>query len=169
MRVYLLRHGEAADPILSDRDDDRPLTQAGRERLRRSAAAWAASGEPAPDLWIVSPLVRAVQTAEICASAFGSDAPIEIWRGLVPDARVSAAVERVEAEARPCVALVGHQPLMGGIAAFLLGWSTVPAQVQPGAILAVDRDDEGLGRLAWHMPPPMGADAPRILRPPQLS
>jgi len=133
--------------------------------VRRSAAAWAASGEPAPALWIVSPYVRAVQTAEVCAAAFESDAPIGTWRGLVPDARVSTAIERIGAEAPACVALVGHQPLMGGIAAFLLGWSTVPAQVQPGAILAVDRDDEGAGLLAWHMPPPADGEAPRLLRP----
>ncbi|HEY0839313.1 MAG TPA: phosphohistidine phosphatase SixA [Vulgatibacter sp.] len=165
MRIYLVRHGFAADGMEYDRDDDRPLTAAGRERVRRSAAVWATSGEEAPSLWIVSPLVRAVQTAEIAVSAFGSDAPVEIWRGLLPDSRVSSAVERIEAEAGT-VALVGHQPLMGGIAAFLLGWSTVPAQVQPGAILAIDRVDEGAGRLAWHMPPPADGEEPRLLRPP---
>ncbi|HWV38998.1 MAG TPA: phosphohistidine phosphatase SixA [Vulgatibacter sp.] len=167
MRVYLIRHGEAADPAHHDRDEERPLTAPGRARVRRSAAAWAASGEPAPELWIVSPYVRAVQTAEIFAAVFGSEAPIAIWRGLVPDARVSETIERVEAEAPACVALVGHQPLMGGIAAFLLGWSRVPAQVKPGAILAIDRDDEGAGLLAWHMPPPAEGDEPRILRSPR--
>ncbi|AKU89691.1 phosphohistidine phosphatase SixA [Vulgatibacter incomptus] len=165
MRVYLMRHGEAADVGGYDRDDDRPLTSDGRRRVRLGAKLWAERGDPAPEAWLVSPLVRAVQTAEICASAFASESPIEVSRELLPDARVSVAAERIEREAASAIALVGHQPLMGGLAAYLLGLRTVPSQVQPGAILAIDLQDEGAGRLAWHLVPNADGQGPRILVP----
>ncbi len=165
MRVYLIRHGNAADVGGYDRDDDRPLTAEGRRRMKLSAGAWLTSHEPFPERWLVSPLVRAVQTAEICSAALASEGDIDVTRLLIPEARISEVAERIGIEPVDTLALVGHQPLLGGLAAWLLGWKTVPAQLLPGAILAIDLDGEGGGTLAWHMPPTADEGAPPILRP----
>lgn len=170
MRVYLMRHGEAVSPDLVDRDDDRPLTPEGRASLRRSIELWAErlqAGEPAPSRWLVSPLVRAVQTYELSAAGLGSEAPIEVSRLIVPDGRISAAADWIEQQPEEAVALVGHQPLMGGLAAFLLGWSRVPAHLEPAAVLAVDWKPEGGSTLAWHLAPASDGKGPQLLTPPQ--
>lgn len=153
MRIYLMRHGTAVPPG-SMLDDDRPLTPAGREAVLRTAAAWARRDDPAPEVWLVSPLVRAVQTSELCRGAFADPGAVEIRRTLLPEERVSVLVDEIRSRSEASVALVGHQPLMGGVAAFLLGWSTVPAHVEPGAILALDLPDDGSpARLVWHAVP----------------
>src|SRR3954471_22231708 len=92
MRIYLVRHGKAADEGYRF-DEDRPLTDVGRELMRRTAKAWMKKDEKAPGLWLTSPLVRAVQTCEICVGAFGQDGPVEVTRALVPEASMSGAEE----------------------------------------------------------------------------
>ena len=164
MRVYLVRHGIAATGY--ELDEHRPLTDEGRRRFRRSAETWAEQGGT-PTRWLVSPLVRAVQTAEIAISAFGAEGPLEIHPGLVPEARVSAAAQLVDDHVGETLALVGHQPLMGALAAFLLGLGSVPAGLEPGAILALDlpeAPDDPAPRIAWHLRP---GEKPQLLVPPE--
>ncbi|WP_373049515.1 SixA phosphatase family protein [Vulgatibacter sp.] len=162
MRVYLVRHGIAA-PGGTELDEHRPLTDDGRRLFRLSAAIWAEQGG-SPTRWIVSPLVRAVQTCEIGLAAFGLDGPVEVTTALAPDARVSAAAQLVDDRYGETLALVGHLPLIGALAAFLLGLRSVPAPLQPGAILALDLPEgEGAPRLAWHLVP---GEPPKLLVPP---
>lgn len=164
MRVYLVRHGVAASGGY-DLDEHRPLTEEGRRRFRASAAVWAEQGA-SPTRWLVSPLVRAVQTAEIALAAFGAEGPVEIRGELVPEGRISAAAQLVDDHFGETLAIVGHQPMIGALAAFLLGLGSVPAGVEPGAILALDLpeggDDRG-PRIAWHLRP---GEPPRLLVPP---
>lgn len=165
MRIYLMRHGEAVPPgaLL---DDDRPLTDRGRGAVRRLASAWSGRGDPIPEAWLVSPLVRAVQTCEICVGAFEGMGPVEIHRSLLPEERISVLVDLIHERGESAVALVGHQPLIGGTAAFLLGWASVPANVEPGAVLAIDLpDDGGAGRLVWHAVPGKDERGPLFLQP----
>lgn len=165
MRIYLMRHGEAVPAGGRVQEEDRQLTVEGRRRVRESARAWARRDDPAPEAWIVSPLVRAVQTCEICVSAFESDAEVEVSRRLLPSGRVSLVADLIDERGEKSLALVGHQPLLGGLAAFLLQWSTVPAQLDPGAILAIDLPDEGEPRLVWHAVPARDERGPLFLTP----
>ncbi|HLV61309.1 MAG TPA: phosphoglycerate mutase family protein [Fredinandcohnia sp.] len=165
MRIYLLRHGEAVPPGEGVQEEDRPLTVAGRRRVRESARAWSLRDDPVPQSWFVSPYVRAVQTCEICVSAFGADADVDVSRSLLPTGRVSQVVDLIVESGKECVAVVGHQPLLGGVAAFLLHWSTVPAHLDPGAILALDLGDEGPARLVWHAVPARDERGPLFLAP----
>jgi hypothetical protein len=64
--LYLLRH-EEAEPAASGPDGHRTLTANGRTRMHRTGRRFAQLGEPI-DLILTSPLVRAVQTAEILAT-----------------------------------------------------------------------------------------------------
>lgn len=165
MRVYLMRHGEAVPPGSRVQEEDRYLTVDGRRRVRESAEAWALRDDPAPDGWIVSPLVRAVQTCEICVYAHASQAEVEISHRLLPTGRVSFVADLIEERADQNLAIVGHQPLLGGLAAYLLGWETVPAHLEPGAILALDFRGPGDAQLVWHGVPAQDERGPLFLKP----
>ena len=67
--VHLLRHAHAGDPERwTDDDSLRPLSEKGRRQCERLGRLLAGLDE-APDLFITSPKVRAVQTAELVAEA----------------------------------------------------------------------------------------------------
>src|SRR5690606_6979608 len=70
MRLYLVRHGIAEDPSLQRPDSARALTAPGIERLRLQGRALRRAGF-AVDVILSSPLVRAVQTAEILGQTLG--------------------------------------------------------------------------------------------------
>jgi phosphohistidine phosphatase len=67
MKLYVMRHGPAEDHADSGMDGDRALTANGRDRVRAVAALLVDLNEE-PLSIITSPLVRAVQTAEVVAS-----------------------------------------------------------------------------------------------------
>src|SRR5580765_5134354 len=69
MRIYLMRHGPAGNrDTWTDDDSLRPLTEKG-ERRTRAAADGLKRLNPAIDVLLTSPLVRARQTAEIVGEA----------------------------------------------------------------------------------------------------
>ena len=161
MRIYLVRHGKAIDEGYRF-DSDRPLSDAGRPRMRRIAKAWAKEARPeAPELWLTSPLVRAVQTCEICVDAFGADGPVEVSRALVPEGAVSGIAELLERAGMPeRVALVGHEPLISDAAAFLLGrhWSE---GFKKGAVMSMDRaPGASHATFGWYLEPAKGEKEP---------
>ena len=72
MILYIVRHGIAVDRSdpNSPPEPERPLTARGIKKTRL-AALGLAKLEIKPDVFITSPLIRAVQTAEIFAEALG--------------------------------------------------------------------------------------------------
>src|SRR5579871_6042564 len=89
MRVTLIRHAEAGDD--APRDEDRSLTARGREDARRLGQALARRGVEF-SLMVTSPLVRAVQTAEIVAAEIGYRDRITVTDLLVPEGTASHVV-----------------------------------------------------------------------------
>jgi phosphohistidine phosphatase len=71
MQLYVVRHGIAVDreDPKCPPDPERYLTEEGVEKTREVAKGVAALGAT-PDLFLSSPYVRAVQTAEIFAAVF---------------------------------------------------------------------------------------------------
>jgi phosphohistidine phosphatase SixA len=67
MKLYLVRHAIAEDRTPDHEDDSmRPLTDKGRDKMRRIASGLKSLGVT-PDLIVSSPYVRASQTASILA------------------------------------------------------------------------------------------------------
>src|SRR6267378_1137008 len=112
IRVYLIRHGIAADPVPEVPDESRPLTAKGRRRFRRAAREFGQMVEPIDHVF-TSPLVRAVQTAEILARALKQD-EVGVLEKLCPGVPVSKLFAAVVARVKDdeAVALVGHDPQM---------------------------------------------------------
>lgn len=112
MRLYLIRHAKAAP---GHPDELRPLTPEGREQARLLAERIAAER---PEAVVTSPLLRALETAEVLARACGLEA--EADERLAPGAN-SADARAAAAGRGERVVLVGHQPDLGRIAAALTG------------------------------------------------
>jgi phosphohistidine phosphatase len=129
MRLYLVRHGEAAS---GEPDHERRLTAAGREQARRVGEQLADS-DPRPDVVLHSPLVRARETAELIAAPLGiqPEPDDRLAPGATADGVRAAAAGRGEA-----VVVVGHQPDCGEIAAELTG-GTEPA-FPAGGMVVID-------------------------------
>jgi phosphohistidine phosphatase len=123
VKLYLMRHGPAEAQAASGLDGDRALTASGRERVRAVAKTLLESGE-APAHIVASPLVRAVQTAEIVALITRPDAHIdavEVRRELSPEGNALAWIRTLAAKGGKRVMAVGHEPDMSSLASALLG------------------------------------------------
>jgi phosphohistidine phosphatase len=122
MDILLIRHGQAVDDAPGLGDAGRWLTPKGR-KLSRKVSRWLAKSEKRTPcaIW-TSPLVRAVQTAEILAAQVKYKAEIRACLELSPghdpgDLLKLLAAEKVDGP----LALVGHEPLLSLIANALLG------------------------------------------------
>lgn len=156
-RLYLVRHAAAGrrGPAWPD-DRLRPLTPDGRRRFRRVVRGIAAHGARI-DLVLTSPLVRARQTADLLAAAFGAPRAV-VLPALAPGgtpARVVAALARRRSAARR-IALVGHEPDLGSLAAWLIG-AREPLAFKKGGVCRIDVPwpPRQNGRLVWFATPGM--------------
>jgi phosphohistidine phosphatase len=146
MELWLIRHALAVD---GDDDDARELSEKGQRRLRDVARGLDALGARF-DLLLHSPKVRAAQTAHglrhlaahVAATALLSRAP---------DA---ALLRRLD---EPCVALVGHQPHLTALAAWLcFGDPALGARLELkkcGALVLSGAPEPGCMTLTRALPP----------------
>src|SRR4051812_19864292 len=95
LELYIVRHAAAEDVPAGTPDAYRPLTTKGREKFRKTARKVAVKVRSI-DLIFTSPLVRAVQTAEILAGELAHDA-VRVLPALAghPAQEVLDAVERL--------------------------------------------------------------------------
>lgn len=119
MKLYVMRHGPAEDDSATGRDADRALTASGRERTRSVARALVDGGE-APVAILSSPLVRALQTAEIVAAVAGVDA-VEVRREMAPGGDSLALIAELVKNAKRRVMVVGHEPDLSTLVHHLIG------------------------------------------------
>src|SRR5438445_637118 len=138
MKLYILRHGEAAehgDPRY--REAERPLTQKGLQRTRQLAHALRQM-DISFDAILSSPLTRARQTAEIVAHALKEDVT---FADALAAGNIKALVEHV-AKIQPlpeALLLVGHEPQLSGFISFLCtGGSALPIKLKKGALCRLE-------------------------------
>jgi phosphohistidine phosphatase len=108
VKIYVVRHGPAEDTATSGKDFDRALTPSGRERVREVARALGKIGEE-PKVILSSPLVRALQTAEVIAAELAI-AQVETTRDLAPAGDAAALFRSLVMQKRKRAMIVGHQP-----------------------------------------------------------
>lgn len=119
----LVRHGEAL-PAADGRDAQRRLSDAGRETIRRLAGHYAREASR-PGAIFTSPLTRARETADLLHGALPGLEPA-VLDELVPDGEPADVVAAlIERELPRHVIVVGHQPLVGRLVAFLAGGKEV--------------------------------------------
>jgi phosphohistidine phosphatase len=154
--LYLIRHGVAEERGDAWPDDSkRPLTEDGTSRMRKAARGLSRLGVVF-DIVLTSPLVRARQTAEIVAGGLAPRPSLVNIDSLGPDAGYAALIADLEKHARkPRIALVGHEPDIGEVAARLIG-SRRSIEFKKGAICRIDVDEippTGPGQLRWFITP----------------
>ena len=155
MQVFLIRHAHATDETLALGDPVRPLTTQGRNQARQlgEKLRWYDCG--ITHVWS-SPLVRAVQTAELIVAGLGHDVTVDIAPALAPDGSqrdLVAALGALPSDAS--VMLVGHEPGMSHIGALILGDRGFPPLGKAEAARIVD------GKLRWRFAWDAEAPTPR--------
>lgn len=157
IEIYLVRHAIAAErgPAFPD-DRVRPLTADGIRRFKQAVRGLAAVGVTI-DVILTSPLTRAEQTATLLAEGLGSRVRVETLDALAPGGAPGAVIDAIGRHGRRHrrLALVGHEPDLGELAARLLG-ARGQVEFRKGAVCAIDVDAAlpgGPGTLRWHLPP----------------
>jgi phosphohistidine phosphatase len=137
MRVTLIRHAEAGDD--APRDEARTLTLRGRADAWRVGRALAARGVQF-SLMVSSPLVRALQTAEIVAAAVEHPGRVLASDLILPEASAARVVAFLRSLAdQRSVALVAHEPILSAVAAALTQEPRHPA-LRKGEALRISID-----------------------------
>lgn len=130
MKVYLIRHGIAAERVTYTNDEQRPLIDRGREKTLEVAKRLLAAGLKF-DVLLSSPLVRAYQTAEILQQE-GLAEDIQSFAPLKPDGEIEQWLEWLQTwqvkTPNGKLALVGHQPDLGDWAEMLI-WGSIKGQI----------------------------------------
>ena len=164
MKLYVMRHGPAADDSPSGRDADRALTPQGRERVAAVAKAMLDEGE-APFTILTSPLVRAVETAEIVsevtnlprraredekAKLGGATGGIEVRRELGMGVEKLALLAELVRAGRKRVMIVGHEPDLGMLVMSLVGPVLPGGGMQKAMVVGVKlMSDPGVAGLEF--------------------
>src|SRR4051794_38292757 len=158
LELYLIRHGLAGERGEEYPDDSkRPLTSAGIKRLQQEARALNALGV-AFDHVIASPLVRTKQTADVLAEQLEVKPVVTTSDSLAPAGTPAAVFQELGRHMRKGrIALVGHEPNLGELAARLIG-ARVPLEFKKGGVCRIDFEvfpPKGTGQLRWFVPPRM--------------
>lgn len=141
MKLYVVRHAEAVDKTAGVPDAVRYLTPEGRAFFRKTARRMAGL-KASPGIIFTSPLVRAVQTAEILAGETGFSGPLVATDKLSPGfAREDLRSLLAKSEGAKEVAIVGHEPDLGDLVASLLSFASRP--LKKGEAVALELPQKG--------------------------
>ena len=166
MDLVIVRHAPAEDRERFARrgldDAERPLTDKGRRKMAKAARGLARL-VARPTVLATSPYVRAVQTADILRRAYGG-LPLTRLSSLVPGARredvlawVGQCDTRTDRGEKRVVMLVGHEPGLGELAAWLVtGEARGIFPLRKGGACAIRFGDTlapGSGELQWLLAP----------------
>jgi phosphohistidine phosphatase len=162
MNVLVIRHAIARDrdefakAHPGEDDGARPLTGRGRKRMRRAACGLRRVA-PAIDLLASSPLVRAVQTADIIEACCGQPKRIVVPQ-LAPEQAVTALLKWLQSQREDStVALVGHEPQLSTFVGWMctgLQESFIRLKKGGACLLRFDTDVKpGRATLLWSLAP----------------
>lgn len=160
MNLLFVRHGAAMDQEefakTGESDDLRPLTDEGATEMKAVARGLRAKVETL-DVLATSPLLRARQTAEIIADAYGMGTP-EITSSLIP----GTPFEEFEKWCaglgeKNVIAVVGHEPHLSSLVTWSLGCSPESEiHLKKGGACLLEfesRVERGSGTLDWLLTP----------------
>jgi phosphohistidine phosphatase len=156
VQVFLIRHAEAIDETLELRDPHRHLTPHGRAQARALGERLRWHDCTPTQVW-ASPLVRAVQTAELVLATLGNELLVTSTPALAPGDDVRLLVQRLgKLAADEVVMIVGHEPILSGLGALITGAGEFDALAKAEAV-RVDGVGGGGGkatrvrwRFAWN-------------------
>ena len=155
MRVYVLRHGIAEDAPPGASDADRALTPEGKQKLRRVLERARDSGVD-PGLILTSPLKRAVETAQIAATVLHVESELVRTNSLLPTGEPERVWKEIRTHKVEELLIAGHEPLLSGVVAFLLGSPVVQVNMKKAALVSIELEtaqQQPRGALNWMLTP----------------
>lgn len=151
-----MRHGIAEDAGPGTPDAERRLTDKGRDKLDAVLRLARKAGVEL-DLILSSPLVRAVETAEMARKILDVDAAVQHTSVLTPESSPQNVWQEVRGLRKlDSVLLAGHEPLFSHLAAFLLGTPQLQVHMSKAALVCIEVDHFGAeprGILYWMVTP----------------
>lgn len=159
MNLYLLRHAIAEEAAENQPDSERALTEKGRRKLQ-GVLSGLQTLELRVDYIFSSPYLRAHQTAELAASAFGLPPERLVETGhLSPLGFADLLIEKINREypGAENILLVGHEPSLSQLISILLGGEPgLPITMKKAGVckLSTDRlSHNRCARLEWLLTP----------------
>ena len=161
MELFVIRHA-IAEPLGKQNefsDEKRALTGEGKNRMREVVKGLVKLGIEV-DLILTSPLVRAVETAEIVGTASGlTKKEIKLTANLAP----GASAEKLFAEIKglsgvEALVLIGHQPDLSGLISRIIqgDGSELSIQLKKGSVCCLNITEtvpKLRGNMSWLLTP----------------
>ncbi len=136
-----MRHGPAEDEASDGLDSSRALTPSGRDRCRTVGKRLVELDE-APRAIVSSPLVRALQTAEIVHTIVAPESSVEANRAFAPHGHARDFVHAAAKQGRKRMMVVGHEPDLSLLCAQLLG-DSLPYGFMKSMVVSLRVPNEG--------------------------
>jgi phosphohistidine phosphatase len=131
MDLILWRHAQAEELSARGIDLDRALTAKG-ERQAQRMAQWLDQRLPTGTRVLVSPAKRAQQTAAALVALGRKTKTVD---ALGPDSSAANILAAAQwPEGRQPVVIVGHQPTLGEVAAWVMMGAPLPWAIKKGAV-----------------------------------
>lgn len=154
VQLVFIRHGVAEERSSGQADFDRRLTPDGEARLKNTLPnikALLNKGWKAV-IW-TSPLIRAMETAQIVSEVFGIGDVIGF--GFIGEGYFGGfqnEIEKLDPKKRYIVIVVGHEPFMGGWAESLTG-RILPFKKGAAACFLIHGNDLSTAEFKWFLQP----------------
>ena len=137
MQLTLVRHGEAS-PAVNGNDDKRPLTKRGHKQAQQTAEYL--KDMIKPDVFVVSPLLRAQETLAHLQHYF-NDVPVLVCNKIKPEDDAKSAVEWLSQLPYESIVVVCHMNVVAHISSLLTSESFNPyalaeARIYEQAVIA---------------------------------
>lgn len=157
--LYLVRHAIAFERDSDKWPDDgkRPLTHKGIARMREVVDGLVELNVEL-DLVVTSPLVRAKQTADVMLAGLPDAPDLVVSEAMSPNGSPAAVAELLAHHTKlKSIALVGHEPSLGELGAWLIGAKN-PLPFKKGGVACIEMPTlpvVGPGQLIWLATPRM--------------
>lgn len=151
MKIYLMRHGEAA--FNTRNDNDRELTENGRLKIRSNILMKKNELENV-QLFLSSPIRRAKQTAQLACDILGRKDEIEEVPWLIHESSPLKSIACLSRHTAESVMLFSHQPFASRFAEILCDQELGFISMNTASIIAIDAEQvvAGSGKVLWQLP-----------------
>jgi phosphohistidine phosphatase len=155
MNLYLIRHSIAENISIDKKDFDRELTEEGKFVIKKISDAWK-NYIGNVDVVLTSPLIRAIQTAEIISTNLQEKQNLIKDNNLGTGSRTADLIDILNSLEYQNVVVVGHQPDLSQHINNFCGTGSFNLAFPPASLAKIEFDNSikyGRGRLIYFIPP----------------
>jgi phosphohistidine phosphatase len=155
MNLYLIRHSIAENISIDKKDFDRELTEEGKFVINKASEAWK-NYIGNVDVVLTSPLIRAIQTAEIISSNLQNSPDVIKDNNLGTGSKTADLIELLNSLKYKNVAVVGHQPDLSYHLNNFCGTGSFNIAFPPASLAKIEFENSikyGRGKLIYFIPP----------------